>query len=75
MTEGPERPLGTIIGTSQGLQGITSSTVPLLLAALLDGTESYRALYLIVSGFVAAGLALQVMIGKPRRPTPSVAAF
>src|SRR5207249_11849902 len=40
--------IGTIIGTSQGLQGVTSSTVPLLLAGLLDRTGSYTTLYLIV---------------------------
>ena len=65
--------VGTITGTSQGLQGITSSTVPLLLAALLDRTGSYTALYLIVSAFVLMGLALHVIVGKPRRPVQPLA--
>jgi MFS transporter, OFA family, oxalate/formate antiporter len=60
--------IGTIIGTAQLLQGTTSAIVPLLLAALLDHTGSYRLLYLIVAGLVLVGLSLHAMVGKPRRP-------
>lgn len=60
--------IGTIIGTSQGLQGITSAAVPLLLAALLDHSGSYTTLYLIVSASVLIGLILHTIVGKPRRP-------
>ncbi len=63
--------LGTIIGTSQGLQGVTSATVPLLFAAMLDRTGSYTTLYLVVAGCVACGLALHVLVGKPKRPVPA----
>jgi MFS family permease len=59
--------LGTIIGTGSILQGITSSTVPLLLAVLLDRTASYTLLYLITAGCVLSGLALHVVVGKPKR--------
>jgi MFS family permease len=62
--------VGSIIGTAQLLQGMTSAIVPLLLAALLDHTGSYTLLYLIVSGFVVAGLALHASVGRPRRPQP-----
>ena len=60
--------IGTIIGTAQLLQGTTSAVVPLLLAALLDQTGSYRALYLIVAGLVTIGLSLHFFVGKPRKP-------
>lgn len=62
--------VGTIVGTGHLLQGLTSAIVPLLLAALLDHTGSYTALYLIVSGLVLLGLALHAIVGKPRRPMP-----
>jgi MFS family permease len=60
--------LGTIIGTGSIMQGITASTVPLLLAVLLDHTGNYTLLYLITSGFVLCGLALHTIVGKPKRP-------
>jgi MFS family permease len=64
------RAIGAIIGTAQLLQGVTSAIVPLLLAALLDRTGSYTALYLIVAGLVMVGLALHATVGRPRRPEP-----
>jgi MFS family permease len=60
--------LGTILGTGSIMQGITASTVPLLLAVLLDHTGNYTLLYLITSGFVLSGLALHAIVGKPKRP-------
>ncbi len=60
--------IGTIIGTAQLLQGTASAVVPLLLAALLDQTGNYQMLYLIVAGLVLVGLALLIVVGKPRRP-------
>ncbi len=62
--------VGSIIGTAQMLQGILNASVPLLLAALLDHTGSYTALYLIVAGFVSCGIAIHATVGKPRRPPP-----
>lgn len=62
--------IGTIIGTAQMLQGTTSAVVPLLLAVLLDHTGSYTTLYLIVAALVCAGVALHVLVGKPRRSSP-----
>lgn len=64
--------VGTIIGMSQGLQGLTSATVPLLLASLVDRTGSYTALYLITSVLVAGGIACHAIVGKPRRPVRAV---
>jgi MFS family permease len=61
------RAIGTIIGTAQALQGVSSATVPFLLAALLDRTGSFTLLYLIVAVFVLTGLALHVIVGKPTR--------
>jgi MFS family permease len=63
--------IGTIIGFGHLLQGITSATVPLLMAALLDRTGSYTLLYTAVSGFVLVGLVLHIIVGKPRRPVPA----
>jgi MFS family permease len=60
--------IGTIIGTAQAFQGTTNAVVPLLLAALLDRTGSYTALYLIVAVLVAIGLTLHALVGKPRKP-------
>jgi MFS-type transporter involved in bile tolerance (Atg22 family) len=60
--------IGTIIGTAQAFQGTTNAVVPLLLAALLDRTGSYTALYLIVAVLVAIGLTLHAVVGKPRKP-------
>jgi sugar phosphate permease len=60
--------VGTIIGTAQLLQGTTNAVGPLALAALLDHTGSYRALYLIVSALVLLGLLIHVVVGRPRRP-------
>ena len=65
--------VGTIIGTAQLLQGTTNAIGPLLLAALLDQTGSYRALYLIVSALVLAGLSIHLVVGRPRRPRRAVA--
>ncbi|MEA2639480.1 MAG: hypothetical protein QOF51_874 [Chloroflexota bacterium] len=65
--------IGTIIGTAQMLQGITSATVPLLLAAMLDRTGSYTTLYLIVAGLVLVGLTIHATVGKPQRPVPAPA--
>ena len=65
--------IGTIIGTAQLVQGVTSASVPLLLAALLDQTGSYTLVYLIVAGLVMAGLLLHLVVGKPRRPAPLAA--
>ncbi|HEY3116898.1 MAG TPA: MFS transporter [Chloroflexota bacterium] len=61
------RAIGTIIGSAQALQGVSSATVPFLLAALLDRTGSFTLLYLIVAVFVLTGLALHVIVGKPTR--------
>ena len=65
--------IGAIIGTAQLPQGISSAVVPLLLAALLDRTRSYSALYLYLSvaGLVAIGLGLHAKVGKPDRLTRS----
>jgi MFS family permease len=60
--------IGAIIGTAQMLQGISFALVPLALAALIDHTGSYRALYLIVAGLVAVGLTLHIVVGRPVRP-------
>jgi MFS family permease len=60
--------IGSIIGTSQLLQGLSSATVPLLLAALLDHTGNYTMLYLIVAGLVVIGLILHAIVGRPKRP-------
>jgi len=65
--------IGSIIGTGQILQGLSTAVVPLLLAALLDRTGSYTALYLIVAGLVSVGLTLHLIVGKPRHPRVSVA--
>ncbi len=62
--------LGAIIGTAQMLQGLMNASVPLLLAALLDHTGSYTALYLIVAALVSCGIALHATVGKPVRPAP-----
>lgn len=62
--------VGSIIGTAQMLQGLMNASVPLLLAALLDHTGSYTALYLIVAGFVSCGIAIHATVGKPGRPAP-----
>jgi Na+/melibiose symporter-like transporter len=59
--------IGTIIGTSQLLQGFNSAVVPLALAALLDHSGSYSLLYLIVSCLVLSGLCLHILVGKPQR--------
>jgi Na+/melibiose symporter-like transporter len=64
--------IGAIIGTAQMLQGVSTALVPLALAALVDHTGSYRALYLIVAALVAVGLSLHVIVGRPVRP-PRVA--
>jgi MFS family permease len=61
--------LGTILGTGSIMQGITASSVPLLLAVLLDHTGDYTLLYLITSGFVLSGLLIHTIVGKPRKPT------
>jgi MFS family permease len=58
---------GTIIGLGSLLQGVTGAVVPLLLAMFLDHTGSYSTLYLIVSGCVLCGLALHLIVGRPRR--------
>jgi sugar phosphate permease len=63
--------LGTILGTGSIMQGITASSVPLLLAVLLDHTGDYTLLYLITSGFVLCGLLIHGIVGKPRRPSRS----
>jgi hypothetical protein len=60
--------IGAIIGTAQLLQGLSNALVPLALAALIDQTGSYTTLYLIVAGLVSIGLALHVIVGRPRRP-------
>jgi MFS family permease len=65
--------IGTIIGTAQLVQGVTSATVPLLLAALLDRTGSYTTVYLIVAALVFVGLLLHLVVGRPRRPAPVIA--
>lgn len=65
--------VGTITGMSQALQGLSSATVPLLLAGLVDRTGSYTVLFFIVSGLVLSGLTLHAMVGKPRRPARSSA--
>ena len=68
--------IGTIIGTAQLLQGLTSAAGPLVLAALLDQTGSYRTLYFIVAALVLIGLLMHLMVGKPQRsirlPSPLV---
>ena len=60
--------IGTILGTAQLLQGTSNAIGPLLLAALLDQTGSYRSLYLIVSALVLVGLTMHVLVGVPKRP-------
>jgi sugar phosphate permease len=65
--------IGTIIGTAQLLQGLTSAAGPLVLAALLDQTGSYRALYFIVAALVLIGLLMHLMVGRPQRRSRMVA--
>jgi MFS family permease len=65
--------LGTIIGTGSMVQGVTAASVPLLLALLLDRTGSYTLLFLITAGGVLSGLALHVVVGKPRHPRRAMA--
>lgn len=63
--------IGTIIGTGHLVQGISSATAPLLLAALVDRTGNYTQLYLIVAGLVLAGLVIHLVVGVPRHPAPA----
>jgi MFS family permease len=65
--------IGAIIGIAQLLQGICTALVPLALAALIDHTGSYRALYLIVAGLVASGLVLHTIVGRPVKTTAGAA--
>ncbi|MCX6020697.1 MAG: MFS transporter, partial [Chloroflexi bacterium] len=60
--------VGAITGAAQMLGGLSAAGGPLLGAVLLDATGSYSNLYIAVAGFVLMGIALQVIVGKPRRP-------
>jgi MFS family permease len=64
--------VGAISGTANLLHGISGAAGPLLGAMLVDLTGGYFWLYLAMAGCALAGLLLQMMVGKPRRPAGSV---
>lgn len=50
------------------VQGVAQGIGPLLLDALLDATDSYSALYLVMAALALVGVGLLAKAGRPVRP-------
>lgn len=60
--------VGAISGVAHLLGGLSGAAGPLIGAGLVDLTGNYTYLYLFLAAVVLAGLALQLAVGRPRRP-------
>ncbi len=61
-----KREVGAIGGAAYLVTGLTSAVGPLLGAAILDLTGNYDLMFIAVGSFVLVGIAIQVVVGKPR---------
>jgi MFS family permease len=62
------RDLGVIQGTAQALTVLASAVGPLLLAWCLDWTGSYRSIFFLLAGVIAATAAASTIVRLPEAP-------